>query len=516
MTIPVKMKPVVAPAMPNAIKKIVCDPTTKKCNQYKKWVRDCNGKPRTCCQDDETCKDGVCVIKCATDADCGAGNTCCSGVCVLAGQGLQCCGGQIVSADKECCGGRIVDKEKGDECCGGKNLCTNGQWCDGKECAGKMTCTSNGMMNPHRGEPGYVSVQKCCQTDKDCTTLEKSSDCPFKCEGNECRAHKKGDGPCFNCNSTTGAKEALTTEGYHIGKCLVCRQMTAVDTTSDGCCWNDEMCQKNDKCRRCTSQEETIVGTCVQKDDYEKCDCEENQKGTWEDNKCSFSPCPDGYVWDTSDEAKNYTGTETHVSGVGACCPETNWNTTYNVCCRTKTYNKKAALNYWSWAPTKACCQAAGGSGDTGAQGAGNASNPQCCEQDEYESMGYCCKTSEAWCSGQRTCLPKEVTCCPPDNKIDADTGGCCKEEYWIEDPNNPGTKYCCDGMMNAVTWVYTEKCCKLSGGKVLAGDYCCPSGVTIVGDNCCPYYGGSLSTWRALYKIGTKQGTHDDGCPEK
>ena len=37
-----------------------CDPTTKKCNQYKKWVTDCNGKPRTCCQDDDTCKTMEC------------------------------------------------------------------------------------------------------------------------------------------------------------------------------------------------------------------------------------------------------------------------------------------------------------------------------------------------------------------------------------------------------------------------------------------------------------------------
>ena len=257
----------------------------------------CDGAKENCCPlNGKTCEDETnCPTdKCATDADCGAGNTCCSGVCVLAGSGSQCCGGQIVSADLECCGGRIVDKEKGDECCGGKNLCTNGQWCDGKECAGKMTCISNGMMNPHRGDPGYVSVQKCCQTDEDCTTLEKSSDCPFKCEGNECRAHKKGDGPCFNCNTTTGEKEALTTEGYHIGKCLVCRQMTAVDTTSEGCCWNDEMCQNrnNDKCLRCTSQEETIVGACEKKAGYEQCDCVYNKNGEWHSEWITGKCCP--------------------------------------------------------------------------------------------------------------------------------------------------------------------------------------------------------------------------------
>ena len=427
-----------------------CDPTTKKCNQYKKWVRDCNGKPRTCCQDDETCKDGVCVIKCATDADCGAGNTCCSGVCVLAGSGLQCCGGQIVSTDKECCGGRIVDKEKGDECCGGKNLCTNGQWCDGKECAGKMTCTSNGMMNPHRGEPGYVSIQKCCQTDEDCTTLEKSSDCPFKCEGNECRAHKKGNNPCFNCNATTGEKEPLSV-GYPIGKCLVCRmvngQITAVDTTTEGCCWNDEMCQNrnNDKCLRCTNQSETIVGTCVQKDDYEKCSCEANQ-GTWEDNKCNR--CRAGEVWDTSDEAKNYTGNSyTHVSGVGACCPE---NATYSDesgCCHRTS-------NVWTNTQTTGCakayCISQGNDWDT---------SDEAKNSSEGTSEGACCP-HVAW---------NGTTCCSGySNKWTGKPTQVCCEKYeyggsWLSTVVNADSYYCGE-----------TGCCCIGSYRRLEGNQCC------------------------------------------
>ena len=441
-----------------------CDPTTKKCNQYKKWVTDCNGKPRTCCQDDETCKDGVCVIKCATDADCGAGNTCCSGVCVLAGSGSQCCGGQIVSADKECCGGRIVDKEKGDECCGGKNLCTNGQWCDGKECAGKMTCTSNGMMNPHRGEPGYVSVQKCCQTDKDCTTLEKSSDCPFKCEGNECRAHKKGDDPCFNCNATTGEKEPLSV-GYPIGKCLVCRmvngQITAVDTTTEGCCWNDEMCQNrnNDKCLRCTSQEETIVGACVQKDDYEKCSCEANQ-GTWEDNKCN--KCTFGAHWDASEEAKNYYfGSRLASPVAGQCCPKNFWNEDINSCCD----NQK---NWWTQANDTSCAR------------------------------WYCTnELNGTWDTSSGAKAKKDCWTCTAD-------GACCDTEPGIIKGQ------CCNGQWNLWKEEITEECCKaINGGYGRDADGkpdCCLGSNTFVKGKCCS---GWVNGW------SKDPDAHDPDCCE-
>ena len=294
-------------ACPNMCLGQSCDTLCQTCDSA---TGECVNHPNgTGCGECKRCENGACVPdltlpgctpQCITNADCGACEKCENKACVpdmtLPGCTPQCttntdCGTCEKCENKACVAdldqdGQICDSEECSVCANGtcQNKMVQRTICNGTK---ENCCPLNGKTCEDETE--------CCTTDDECTTLEKSSDCPFKCELNKCVAHKKSDDPCYNCNSKTGEKEPLSV-GYHVGKCLVCRmvngQITAVDTTSDGCCWNDEMCQKNDKCRRCTSQSETIVGSCEKKDDYEKCSCEENQQGIWMPD--SSTCCPSG------------------------------------------------------------------------------------------------------------------------------------------------------------------------------------------------------------------------------
>ena len=92
----------------------------------------------------------------------------------------------------------------------------------------------------------------------------------------------------------------------------------------------------------CPKGEYNSDGHCCKKDNNDDTKtevwCEITQKCQSKKESC----CPDGSVWDTSDEAKNYTGSETHVPGEGACCSTENWkeNASGTECC-WGTYN------YW-------------------------------------------------------------------------------------------------------------------------------------------------------------------------
>lgn len=239
-----------------------------------------------------------------------------------------------------------------------------------------------------------------------------------------------------------------------------------------------EWATTENKC--CPKGEYNSDGHCCKKDNNDDTKtevwCEITQKCQPKKESC----CPDGSVWDTSDEAKNYTGAETHVPGEGACCPETNWNTTYNVCCNM-------TLSFWEHDYNITCaeawCKKLNGSWDT----SDDAKN--------YESAtvpggGSCCVGS-AHMVDQICCTQKHTT------------------KYWTKEV----VEQCCAG-----TWLYESTCTNIVAQQYCGSNGCCcptwDSSFKTVGNTCCngtqDYFLGKITetcctasgkTWK--YELG-------------
>jgi hypothetical protein len=119
----------------------------------------------TCCEEGETCEDGVCV-------GCGPGTTKCGSTCCF-DDSQQCCGNErCCPKDGRCCGGICC---KATESCCKDQCCKKGQKCVDKIGKGDVTCCSPERVHKQGGRKiccpqGTISTASgCCpKNDKDC------------------------------------------------------------------------------------------------------------------------------------------------------------------------------------------------------------------------------------------------------------------------------------------------------------------------------------------------------------
>ena len=215
------------------------------------------------------------------------------------------CGFDTCDTDADCNAGQchFCDLSSGTN---GHGICKKGSTYDGKD---------------------YDTYEKCkCVSRKREWATTENKCCPkgeYNSDGHCCKKDNNDDTKteiwCETAQKCQSKKESC---------CSDAKDGTDVNgTMTEACCKAANGSWSNATCCSTAKDGKDIQGTFTEA-------CCKAANGTWEDNKCSFNKCADGEYWDTSDEAKNYTGNSyTHVSGVGACCPETYWNKTYKVCC---------------------------------------------------------------------------------------------------------------------------------------------------------------------------------------
>ena len=229
---------------------------------------------------------------------------------------------------------------------GCKGYCTQDSDCNDGQCHVCDTKSHICKKGSKYDGKDYDTYEKCkCVSRKREWATTENKCCPkgeYNSDGHCCKKDNNDDTKteiwCETAQKCQSKKESC---------CSDAKDGTDVNgTMTEACCKAANGSWSNATCCSTAKDGKDIQGTFTEA-------CCKAANGTWEDNKCSFNQCPDGYVWDTSDEAKNYTGsTYKHVSGQGACCPESYWKN--GVCC----YRSRGSsyISPWTNGVTEACC----------------------------------------------------------------------------------------------------------------------------------------------------------------
>ena len=333
---------------------------------------------------------------------------------------------------------------------------------DNKKCVnGECVCDTEHPMCK-------VGETKCSEDEKsalECVTY--SDDCPtwltHNCAG-EKGTGKCVDGKCEYDDCTPGET-----------RCAPDFPEYAIQTCDDTKKWGGITFRKN-KCFVC--KDGKFENAYAPEELQKECECQvKNLKWCPNTKSCSLEngecpPCAAGYVWDTSDEAK----ASSSGNGAGACCPETNWNTTYNVCCNGN-------LSFWEHGYNITCAKA------------------WCKKLNGSWSNATCCSTAK---DGTDVNGTMTEACCKAANGS-VTSYGCCSASGDGKDVKGTFTEACCNAIGGTwknnecsftCTQFYTAACCRADGGTPYKNNtFCCPSPLTVSGD-CCTYRDGPLAGW--------------------
>ena len=240
----------------------------------------------------------------------------------------------------------------------------------------------------------------------------------------------------------------------------------AIQTCDDTKKWGGITFREN-KCFVC--KDGKFENAYATEDAQKECECQaKNLKWCPNTKSCSLEngecpSCEAGQVWDTSNEAKAYTGNRTHISGVGACCYHTEWkeNEYGTECC-------DIMANRWVFGiitPTPVCakayCDENEGTWDTSNEAKHQTTEGGCCPKGQMKENEY----GTECCSGRRNNWTHETTAVcakaycdenegtwdmsneaknPTVNKKESSEKGACCMETWAK--NEYGTE-CCTSM---------------------------------------------------------------------
>ncbi len=314
---------------------------------------------------------------------------------------------------------------------------------DNKKCVnGECVCDTEHPMCK-------VGETKCSEDEKsalECVTDTDKDNCPtwltHNCAG-EKGTGKCVDGKCEYDDCTPGET-----------RCAPDFPEYAIQTCDDTKKWGGITFREN-KCFVC--KDGKFENAYATEDAQKECECQaKNLKWCPNTKSCSLEngecpSCSAGEVWDTSDEAKAYTGSSyTHVSGVGACCPEIATHSDESGCCSW-------FQNFWTGIKTENCaktwCKSKGGTWDTSDNAKSyNAYN----KENHIPDVGGCCDATMVdgeCCSGMKSLWTGK-----PEKKCCQDYGG-----DWLNTVVNADSDYC-----------GATGCCCIGSHRLLKGNQCC------------------------------------------
>lgn len=208
--------------------------------------RTCDRKKRRCvkgCAKGRRCRDGLCVAAgrtCASQADCGACESCSAGACApdpaKDGQG---CGGCLVCANGTC-GIPSNDRCADNEICRPATGTCCAECLDGRCCRAGEVCI----------DPGAFAANSCCDTERNtpcgsngdgtfaqCCSNRNEECCGGECvpKGECCRGGRRAGGSCCPPNTISCGNDCCDsrTQRCHEGQC---RETCSTNTTYTSPC----------------------------------------------------------------------------------------------------------------------------------------------------------------------------------------------------------------------------------------------------------------------------------------